>query len=108
MKAEYKNGKLNILEEGKIVKFKKKVRAISFSGNFAKQINQQVIYVTERCVFELTGQGLKLVEIAPGINLKKDILEKMEFMPIISDNLPLMKSKYFESALLDLQKATQV
>ena len=101
MKIAYEDGKLHILEEGKHVKFKKDVQAISFSGDFARRTGQEVLYVTERCVFRLTPEGLELAEIAPGIDLERDILAHMDFKPIIPEQIPLMGAEYFELAKRD-------
>jgi propionate CoA-transferase len=84
------DGKIKILKEGKVNKFVKEVEQITFSGKYAQKTGQKVLYVTERAVFELVDQGLMLIEIAPGVNLEKDILSLMEFKPIISDNIKLM------------------
>jgi propionate CoA-transferase len=63
-----------------------------------------VIYVTERAVFALTVQGIELIEIAPGINLERDILAQMEFTPIISKNLKVMDSRIFNQDPMKSQK----
>jgi propionate CoA-transferase len=62
------------------------------------------MYVTERAVFELTPQGITLTEIAPGIDLEKDILAHMEFRPIISDNLKLMDERIFREEKMGIAK----
>jgi propionate CoA-transferase len=88
-------GNLKILKEGKVKKFIDHVEHITFSGNFAQRNKQKVLYVTERAVFSLSEKGMMLIEIAPGIDLQKDILDKMEFMPLISDNIKEMDNKIF-------------
>lgn len=102
LKVEFINGELRILQEGKVKKFIKEVEQITFSGDTANKNNKKVTYVTERAVFELTKDGLMLIEIAPGIDLQKDILEQMEFTPLISENLKLMKSKIFRDEKMEL------
>ena len=96
LKEEIKDNKLYILEEGQTKKFVKKVEQITFSAQNALDNNQEILYVTERAVFRLTGLGLELIEIAPGIDLQKDILKQMEFKPLIADNLKEMDQKIFQ------------
>lgn len=73
------DGKISIEKDGEIPKFKKSIRSISFSAKEALRKNQSVIYVTERCVFELTSKGLKIKEVFDGIDVKKDIIDKLNF-----------------------------
>ncbi len=80
-----KDGKLVIENEGDKIKFVDKVEQITFSSKEALKNNQEILYVTERCVFKLTDEGLLLTEIAPGIDLEKDILSHMAFRPIIKE-----------------------
>ena len=94
-KSKVKDGKLTILEEGQVSKFVDKVDQITFSGAQAANRAQDVTYVTERAVFKLTTEGLELIEIAPGIDLDRDIVAGMGFMPIISPELKEMDSALF-------------
>lgn len=89
LNVEIKEGSLSILQEGRARKFIKAVQQITYSGPRAALLQQPVLYVTERCVFELTEQGLRLSEIAPGIDLAKDILANMDFKPLIDDVKPM-------------------
>ncbi len=73
------NGKVQIKQEGSVSKFKKKINAISFSGKNAVKRGQRVLYVTERCVFELTENGLKLKEVYSGIDEEKQIRSMLDF-----------------------------
>ncbi|NKL38350.1 acyl CoA:acetate/3-ketoacid CoA transferase [Rhizobium leguminosarum bv. viciae] len=66
-------------------KFIKEVEQITFSGEIARETHQSVLYVTERCVFSLIPEGLELIEVAPGIDIERDILAHMEFLPIIRE-----------------------
>ncbi|MBV5298191.1 MAG: malonate decarboxylase subunit alpha [Rhodoferax sp.] len=77
-------GRLRILQEGRARKFVKRIEQVTFSGPYAAGIGQNVLYVTERCVFRLTPQGLALIEVAPGIDIERDILGQMDFTPIIN------------------------
>ncbi len=88
-------GKLHIREDGKSVKFVDEVEHRTFSGPEAARRGKEVVYVTERCVFRLTAQGLQLTEIAPGVDLQKDILDKMAFRPIIDGEPALMDARIF-------------
>jgi propionate CoA-transferase len=83
------NGQLRIIQEGAIRKFVQHVEQISFSGLQARQQAQDVLYITERAVFRLHAAGLELVEIAPGIDLERDLLQHMDFHPIINTVRPM-------------------
>ena len=104
LKTKIEDGKLNIIQEGKIKKFVNDVEQITFSGKYARQINnQEVLYVTERGVFKLNSTGLELIEIAPGIDLKKDILNLIDFKIKVAHNVKEMNSKIFNESLMDLE-----
>lgn len=102
-KSHVENGKLVIDQEGKIKKFVNDVEQISFSGDYALEVGQPVLYITERAVFELTEEGIELKEIAPGIDLEKDILNLMEFKPIIK-NVKTMDKFIFNQGLMGLNE----
>jgi len=89
------NGALKILTEGETIKFVANVEHRTFSGEYAFKRKQPVLYVTERCVFRLIESGLELIEIAPGVDLERDILALMEFRPAISPNLKTMDARIF-------------
>lgn len=89
-------GKLTILKEGSIRKFLKQVEQVGFSGRYALSAGKEVVYVTERAVFRLTEDGLMLTEIAPGINLERDVLALMDFKPVMSPELKSMPKGIFE------------
>jgi propionate CoA-transferase len=92
-------GRLQIKSEGSTRKFVQAVEHRTFSGREACKRKQRVLYVTERCVFQLKPDGdqgcLELIEIAPGVDLERDILAHMDFMPSISENLKLMDISLF-------------
>lgn len=79
------HGKLQIVCEGSIRKCIKQVEQISFSGDYARQQGRDVLFITERAVFRLTVEGWELVEVAPGMDVERDILGHMDFRPIIRD-----------------------
>jgi propionate CoA-transferase len=89
------DGRLRITKEGNAKKFVDHVDQITFSGEFAQRRKNPVIFITERGVFELIDRELILTEIAPGIDLEKDILGMMDFKPRISPNLKNMDSAIF-------------
>ena len=77
------DGKLLIERDGVSKKLVNEVEHRTFSGPFAAENDKEVLYITERCVFRLTKQGLELTEVAPGVDIKRDILDKMDFEPIV-------------------------
>jgi len=97
-------GRVCIDNEGTSPKFVRQVEHRTFSGREALRRGQRVLYVTERCVFRLSDQGgLELIEIAPGVDLEKDILERMEFKPAISPDLRSMDTTIFAADRLGLR-----
>jgi len=102
LKEEIADGKLKIVKEGKVIKFVKKVEQITFSGERAVKDGQEVLYITERAVFKLTPEGVALIEIAPGVDLEKDILPFMEFQPVIDKDLKLMDERLFREEKMGL------
>jgi propionate CoA-transferase len=89
LEIEIADGRERIVKEGKIVKFVDRVGQITFSGKYAIETNQEVLYITERCVFRLTGSGLELTEVAPGIDIERDILSQMPFAPEVRDPIEM-------------------
>lgn len=102
--VKVESGKLEIVSEGRTKKFTNHVEQITFSGEYAKKIKQPVMYITERAVFELTEAGMTLTEIAPGIDIEKDILAQMEFTPIIAEPLKRMDAKIFQHERIGLDE----
>lgn len=96
-------GELNIDSEGKLRKFVKDVEQITFSGPYAAAKEQPVIYVTERCVFKLGREGLELAEIAPGVDLEKDVLNLMDFRPVMNEPPRLMDARIFRDEPMGLK-----
>ncbi|MHC1745952.1 MAG: acyl CoA:acetate/3-ketoacid CoA transferase [Negativicutes bacterium] len=103
LKIKVADEKLIIEQEGRNKKFLQDVEQITFSGKYAAQIGQPVLYVTERAVFKLTKEGIELTEIAPGIDIEKDILQHMEFTPITT-NVKLMDPGIFREIWGGLSK----
>lgn len=90
-----KDHSLFIEREGQIKKAVADVAQISFSGLYARKRKQEVLFVTERAVFRLTDEGVLLTEVAPGVRLKEDILDQMEFEPLVSKQLRPMDGRLF-------------
>lgn len=97
------NNGLHIVKDGGIVKFKQAVEQITFSGEYALETNQEVFFITERAVFKLTDKGLTLIEIAPGIDIEKDIMAHMDFRPYVSENLKEMDARLFNDEPMQLE-----
>ncbi len=95
LKVSVKEQKLCIEQEGKVKKFLDQVEHVTFSGEYAVQKGQEVLYITERCVFRLTEAGMELLEIAPGIDLETQILGQMDFSPIIRKEPRIMDERIF-------------
>jgi propionate CoA-transferase len=89
------DGKLNIVSDGTVAKFVPEIAQISFSGEMARRRRQEVLYITERCVIELTGDGLTVIEIAPGVDLEKDVLGRSGVPLLVSPDLQLMSPALF-------------
>ncbi len=95
LKIELEGGEVQIRKEGKVRKFVPDVEQISFSGNRARLQNQNVTYVTERCVITLDEGGLTVTEIAPGIDLEQDVLGQADINLRVSDTLKQMDPRLF-------------
>jgi propionate CoA-transferase len=88
-------GVLRILGEGAHAKFVESVSQVTFSAEFARHRRQPVRYVTERAVFELGAQGIRLIEIAPGIDVRRDLLRQLPFRPEVAEPLGTMPAAIF-------------
>ncbi len=106
LEVDVSGGKLRILREGKIRKFIRSVEQVSFSGAQCFKANHEALYVTERCVFRLTSDGLELVEVAPGITLE-DILSNMDFVPLRARQLSTMDARLFAPEAMGLRHSLE-
>ncbi|CAN5436697.1 acyl CoA:acetate/3-ketoacid CoA transferase [soil metagenome] len=97
------DGKLRIEAEGSAHKFIEEVEHRTFSGEYAMKRGQPVLYITERCVFRLVQEGLELIEIAPGIDLERDVIAQMSFRPLVSPQLKLMDARIFKPVPMGLR-----
>ena len=108
LEVAVEDGKLKILKEGRNRKLIDQVEQITFSGRYANKIRQPVLYITERAVFRLCEDGLELIEVAPGIDIERDILAHMDFVPRM-DKVKQMDPALFQAnwgglkALIDQQ-----
>jgi acetate CoA-transferase len=103
-RAEVGNGKLKVLKEGRFRKFLEDVDQITFNGALSVERGQKVFYVTDRCVFRLTAMGLELIEIAPGMEVERDILPLMDFAPIVHKDLKQMDTRFFIDAPMHIRE----
>ncbi len=100
LKIEIVDGEIKILNEGKFKKFINEVEQITFSGDYASDISQEILYVTERAVFKLVDSNIELIEIAPGLDIERDIIKQMEFKPLISNNVKKMDTSIFKKGVM--------
>jgi propionate CoA-transferase len=95
LEVDFSGGRVTIAREGSEKKLVEKVTQISFSGELARRTGQKVHFITERAVFEFRPEGPVLVEIAPGIDLQRDILDQMQFTPIIAQDLKVTDASLY-------------
>lgn len=107
-KYSLENGQICVTQEGRFQKFVESVEHVTFSGRMGIQRGQQVLYVTERCVMQLTSSGIKVVELAPGIDLERDVLSKAGFRLNVSENLKVMDTALFKPEPFGLQLGDSV
>ncbi len=103
LEVEVNDGKVRIVKEGRNRKFVKKVEQITFNGAYASETGQPVLYVTERCVFRRGPRGMELTEVAPGIDIERDILAHMDFKPIVGSPAP-MDPRIFQDEPMQLDE----
>jgi propionate CoA-transferase len=101
-KVSVQQGRLHIEAQGEYKKFVRRVSQITFNGAYALRRKQPVYYITERAVFRLTAAGLELIEIAPGVDVDRDILAQMEFQPTIAQDVRQMDGRIFRDAVMGL------
>jgi propionate CoA-transferase len=94
---------LEIRSEGRVAKFVDTVEQVTFSGPLAAASGKRVLYVTERAVFRLRADGLELIEIAPGMDLERDVLAHMAFRPHLAPEIASMDARLFREAAMDLR-----
>lgn len=104
LKTSVGEGKLTIDQEGKFEKILPQLQDITFNGKQALKQGQEVVVITERAVFRLEKEGLILTEIAPGIDLQKDVIDQMGFTPMISEQLKTMDERIFHEETMGIRE----
>lgn len=100
---EIKDGNLVIVKEGRQKKFLGEIEQITFSADMVEKFGQDVLIVTERCVFKYGIEGLTLIEVAPGIDVEKEIITQMAYKPMISKDLKIMDARIFSEGIMGLK-----
>ena len=95
LKVAIEDGKLSIQQEGRAKKFVPELQQVSYNGVFADERGQEALYITERAVFRKKDGQLELIEIAPGVDLDRDVLGQMAIKPLVSPDLKLMDARLF-------------
>jgi len=103
LQTQLQDGELKLLDQAGMVKFVREVEHRTFSGTHSALRRQPVLYVTERCVFSLTRDGLELIEVAPGVDIARDILARMDFEPIIRGTPRAMDPRIFRPSAMGLR-----
>lgn len=102
LELEFADGRLRIVAEGRHPKFVGRIEQICYNAPFAESEGREALFVTERAVFRAAGGGLELIEIAPGVDLEKDVLAQMEFAPTVAPEVKLMDARLFRPEPLGL------
>jgi propionate CoA-transferase len=106
LEVRVEDGCIVVANEGKARKFLSDVEQITFSGPYSAKRGQRVLYVTERAVFELVDGVMTVIELAPGIDLQRDVLDHMDFTPAVSDHLAPMPAGIFRETWGELAALT--
>jgi propionate CoA-transferase len=104
LEISWPGGRTRIAREGKHRKFLSEVEQLSYSGDYGWQRSQQVMYVTERAVFRRVEDGLELVEVAPGIDVRRDLLAHMDFEPRVAPDCREMDPRLFRPEAMNLAR----
>ena len=102
LETEIGGGRFAVRQEGRNRKFVRQLDQISFSAALARKNGKQVLYITERAVFEMTDTGIRLVELAPGADLERDVLGNMDFVPEIATELKTMDERLFRQEAMGM------
>ena len=107
LKLAVEDGELRILQDGKFPKFVEAVEHVTFSGRRSRELGQDITYVTERCVIKLTQDGLCVTEIAPGVDVKRDVLDKAKAKLAVAPDLKTMDARLFRPEPMGLVPPTR-
>jgi propionate CoA-transferase len=99
LKVAVADGKIAIEEEGRFPKFVRRAGQVTFGGKIRPRSDQDILYVTERCVFRLGGSGIELTEIAPGVDIEKHVLAQLPFKPVITNPKPMERAIFHPESL---------
>jgi propionate CoA-transferase len=102
LQLDFSGGRLGIRADGSLLKFVEEVREVSFSGRMARERGQQVRFITERAVFALTDDGVTLIEVAEGVDPKRDVLDRMGFAPRVAEPLGRIDPRVYAPATMGL------
>jgi acetate CoA-transferase len=103
LKVAFADGRLNIEREGRIRKLIAAMPEVTFNGMDAIRRRQEVVFITERAVFRLTPKGVELSEIAPGVDIERDVFMRMDFTPQVAASLKTMDSRLFRPAIMGIR-----
>jgi acyl CoA:acetate/3-ketoacid CoA transferase len=95
VRLETGDGALRVLQQGQVRKLVRAVEQITFSGPQALRRGQEILYLTERASFRLGPRGVELFEVAPGIDLQRDVLAQMDFVPRLAEAVAVMPAAHF-------------
>lgn len=104
LSVSFEGGRVTIVQEGRIKKLVKKVAQISYNGRIAREKGQKMHFITERAVFTLTPEGPMLTELAEGVNLQRDILDQMDFVPLISPRLKKIPNWLYQDGICGIRE----
>ena len=104
LKLDITESGVRVVDEGSLPKFVPQVKEITFNGRLARQRGQQVRYITDRAVFELAEDGVVLIEVAPGVDVKRDVLDQMGFRPRVADDCRTTDLRVYAEGPMGLAK----
>ena len=104
LRTKVEDGKISIEQEGRYRKMVEQVPEITYNGREAAERGQEAVYITERAVFRLSPEGLVLTEVAPGLDLERDIFSQMDFRPLVSPDLKEMDARLFRNENMGIRE----